>query len=357
MRKILAITLLTFALLTANAQKIVVNKTTVDVGRTGFEMPVTGIFELRNKGPKSIVITSVKADCGCTQVEWPKKTISSGEKFTIKMTYDARMLGHFTKQVTVYCQQGGNKASTKPGTPILLKMKGVVQADYQDHSKRYPYDLGGLLSDLDNIEFDDVSKGDTMTVKFKVFNNTTEVATPNLMHLPSYLTAVAVPATLPPNREGTIAVTLHSDKVHDMGLSQSSVYLAKKLGETVNQDIEIPVSVVLLPDTKLFDGSNRQYAPRMSLSADVLTLDSKHRSSTIIITNSGRMPLNISSLQMFTRGLKLQLNKKVLAAGEKAKLKIKADPDLLKKARSKPRVLMITNDPTRPKVIITINWK
>ena len=58
---------------------------------------------------------------------------------------------------------------------------------------------------------------------------------------------------------------------------------------------------------------------------------------------------------MFTAGMKVKLNKTKLQSGEQAKLKITVDAKEIKKARSKPRVLMITNDPKRPKVIINVN--
>ena len=75
------------------AQRLTVEKTTIDCGRTGFEQPVTATFELRNKGRK-LFIESVRPDCGCTAVEFPRE-VGAGDKFTIKMTYDARQLGHF----------------------------------------------------------------------------------------------------------------------------------------------------------------------------------------------------------------------------------------------------------------------
>jgi len=58
---------------------------------------------------------------------------------------------------------------------------------------------------------------------------------------------------------------------------------------------------------------------------------------------------------MFTTGLQLSLNKTRLAPGESAKLKVTAVAKELRGARSKPRVLMITNDPDHSKVIIDIN--
>jgi hypothetical protein len=60
---------------------------------------------------------------------------------------------------------------------------------------------------------------------------------------------------------------------------------------------------------------------------------------------------------MFTKGLKLTLNKKELKPGEQAKMKIVGDCDYLRKSRTKPRILMITNDPDQSKLVININVK
>ena len=77
---------------TAGAQKLTINKQTIDVGKTGFEVPVTATFELRNKSTKPMVIEKLQTDCGCTTVDGPK-TVAPGERFTISLTYDARQLG------------------------------------------------------------------------------------------------------------------------------------------------------------------------------------------------------------------------------------------------------------------------
>ncbi len=45
-RKIFPLFLLTLFPLTATAQKLVAEKTTIDVGRTGYQMPITATFEL-----------------------------------------------------------------------------------------------------------------------------------------------------------------------------------------------------------------------------------------------------------------------------------------------------------------------
>ena len=341
-----------FAFLPLNAQKVQVVNPKVNVGKTGFEVPVTATFELKATGSRHIHIEEVKPDCGCTKVEYPRKNISHGQTFTVSMTYDARMLGHFHKEAAVYV-----KGSDEP---VWLVMEGVVLADLKDYSKTYPYAFGELLADLDNVEFDDVNKGDYPEVVINVLNNGEQPMMPNVLHLPPYLTAFATPETLEPGKPGKVILTLNSQNVHDFGLTQTAVYLAENLGDKVNSNIELPVSVVLLPNTTGFEGTNKQYAPKMRLSADSLILGmvggKMQKNGTIMLTNEGRLPLKISSLQMFTQGMKVTLGKQELQPGESAKLKVTVtDRNQLLKARQKPRVLMITNDPDHAKVAIAVH--
>jgi hypothetical protein len=168
-----------------------------------------------------------------------------------------------------------------------------------------------------------------------------------------------VPERLGPGRTGILTVTLNSNELHDYGLTQSAVFLAENPGDTVSADHEIPVSAVLLPS---FMGMNaqKQYAPKMQLSkttCDIQFNGKSKKKDVIEITNKGRTELDISSLQLFTGGLQVSLSKSKLQPGEKATLKITALRDELKKVRTRPRILMITNDPDHPKVTITINAK
>ena len=330
---------------TASAQRLSVTTTKIDVGRTGYEVPVTATFELRNRGLRKLVIKDVKPDCYCTKVEFPKGEIGIGDKFTIRMTYDASQLGHFNKQAAIV--SNGSK------TPVYLTMTGVVLADLHDYSGSYPHDFNNLLADANNLEFDNVQKGEERTFEMRVMNNGNGMMQPNILHLPAYLSAEAYPEHLSPGHSGKIVFTLHSDKIRDYGLTQTSVYLAQQLGEKVKGETEIGVSAVLLPPV-----AQMEKAPLLELSDTTLNLvfaGKSKKSGDIVLANKGQSQLDISSLQMFTPGLKVTLGKSHLKPGEQAKLKITAVADELKKARAVPRVLMITNDPKHPKVVITIN--
>ena len=337
-----------FILLPSSAQKLVVEKPVVECGRTGYQQAVTATFELKNKGRK-LTIESVRPDCGCTAVEYPRE-VGAGDKFTIKMTYDARQLGHFQKSAAVIAK-GAQK-------PVYLTMRGVVLTELQDYTGSYPLAMGTLLLDLDVLEFDDVNKGDTPVQEIHLLNNGMETMEPRLLHLPSYLNATVKPETLQPGRSGTITVTLQSDKLRDYGLTKTQVYLAQQLGEKVSADRAMDVSVTLLPDLSQFEGVSRAQAPRLQISEtdlDFTDFGGKDKKTIDVkLSNTGASKLIISSMQMYTGGLKVTLDSREIAPGQTTTLKVTAFADQLAKIKGRPRILMITNDPDRPKVVISI---
>ena len=351
-KKILMAALMALASLQASAQRLAVEKETVDCGSVAYNAPVTAVFELRNKGARKLRISEVRTSCGCIGVDYPKEEVGGGDRFKVRLTYDARQLGHFEKSAAIY--SNGSKK------PIYLTMRGVVLAELEDYSGTYPYAFGSLRADKNVLEFDDVNKGDTPELEIYIRNTGTKTLRPNIMHLPPYLSAAVTPEKLRPGHAGRVSVSLNSEKLRDYGLTQTSVYLAGNPGEEVSQEKEITVSAVLLPGFDDMSAEARRSAPRMVMSADSLVFDfdgKSRKKGEIKITNSGRTTLKIRSLQMFTGGLRVTLGKRELDPGESTTLKVTAYRNELKKAHSRPRILMITNDPDRAKVVVKMKIK
>lgn len=344
---ILLLTALAFTM-TAGAQRLTTQTKVIDLGQVLYDNPVTAVFEMKNKSSRQVLIEKIETACGCTTVETDDMLIAGGKSFSLRTTYDARMLGHFYKQLWVY-EQGVKQ-------PMELVLKGVVVSELQDFSGSYPYTIGQILSDSREIEFDDVNRGQSPTQEIHIFNNTGETIQPVVMHLPAYLSAEVSPTRIAANKGGTVTFTLHSDKLRDMGLSQTSVFLGKYPGDKVAIDKEITTSVVLLPS---FEGIvQEQYAPHAELSQTTMSLSSMTGKPTklkgeITIHNTGQVALNIRSLQMFTSGLRVSLPKQSIEPGEQVKLKVQANREELK-GKHRPRILMITNDPKNPKIVIEI---
>ena len=200
--------------------------------------------------------------------------------------------------------------------PVYLTMKGIVVAELEDYTGNYAYKMEDLLLDKNELEFDDVNKGDAPVQEIHIMNDGADTMTPTVMHLPSYLSAKIVPEKLFPGKTGTISVTLNTEKLRD----------CRQLGEKVSEDNSMGVSVVLLPDMKSFDAANKANAPKLQISTtdiDFTNFEGKSKKTTeVVLENMGASVLRISSMQLFTRGLKVTLDQRTIQPGQSTKLKI-----------------------------------
>ena len=338
--------------LPASAQKITTQHEVVDCGQVVFSKPVTAEFVLKNDGRKPLVINNVLKSCGCTEVDYPKTSIAAGESFVIKAVYDAKQMGTFTKQVCLY--------TNADEEPFILSMRGKVVGSVVDFAGSYDEMLGAIKSDAQEVEFDDVNRGDRPVQRIHIFNPTDEVLEPVVMHLPDYLHAFVSPSKVAPRHSAEISFVLDSKKLRDLGLNQTSVYLGERPGDKVAPEKEIVVSAVLLPGFENMTPAKKALAPKIEMSATDLNLGrfngKKKLKGEILITNKGKSELDIRSMQMFTMGLQVNLKKSKIQPGETVKMKVTAVAVDLKKSRVRhPRILMITNDPDHAKVMVKIN--
>ena len=338
--------------LPASAQKITTQHEVVDCGQVVFRKPVTAEFVLKNDGHKPLVINNVLKSCGCTEVDYPKTGIAAGESFVIKAVYDAKQMGTFTKQVCLY--------TNADEEPFILSMRGKVVGSVVDFAGSYDEMLGVIKSDAQEVEFDDVNRGDRPVQRIHIFNPTDELMEPVVMHLPPYLHAFVSPSKVAPRHSAEISFVLDSKKLRDLGLNQTSVYLGEGPGDKIAPEKEIVVSAVLLPGFDNMTPAKKALAPKMEMSTTDLNLGSfngkKKLKGEILITNKGKSELDIRSMQMFTMGLQVNLKKSKIQPGETVKMKVTAVAADLKKSRVRhPRILMITNDPDHAKVVVKIN--
>ena len=347
-----SILLWTAACLVGYAQpKATFDKMTHEFGVVLWKHPATATFQIKNDGDKPLVISNVTTSCGCTVADWTKEPIAPGATGVVTSTFDAKALGHFYKDIGVYCNAFAR--------PIYLMLRGEVSADPKNYTLTHPYEIGAIRLNKAAIEFDDTNKGDKPTMEILVANTTSDVYTPVLMHLPPYLEAVAVPERIGKKATGKIKVTLDTDKLPKFGLTTATVYLSRFPGDKVSEENAIPVSAVLLPDFSNMSQQQRLNPPAVQLSATEFTVpplaENAKKKLTVVVKNVGKSDLDITDLQVFNPALGVQLKKRVLKPGAQTKMKITVYGKYLKKVKSAPRVLMITNDPNCPKIVIRVN--
>lgn len=58
-------------------------------------------FVFVNQGTEPLLISDVRASCGCTTPSWTREPIMPGKKGSIKVHYDTNRIGGISKSVTV----------------------------------------------------------------------------------------------------------------------------------------------------------------------------------------------------------------------------------------------------------------
>jgi hypothetical protein len=97
---------------------IVFDKTVHDYGTIEKASDGTSIFTFTNKGQKPLVLSNVRASCGCTVPEWPKQPVAPGESGEIKVKYNTNIAGNFNKSITV--------SSNAVNSTVTLRVRGNV---------------------------------------------------------------------------------------------------------------------------------------------------------------------------------------------------------------------------------------
>ncbi len=74
-----------------------------DFGTIDYAGNGTYEFKFKNTGKEPLIITEAKGSCGCTVPTYPKNIpIKPGASEVIKVTYDTKRAGNFTKTITIH---------------------------------------------------------------------------------------------------------------------------------------------------------------------------------------------------------------------------------------------------------------
>ncbi len=113
---------------TQKQSTIVFKSTTYDFGTLKYNEEAKGEFEFKNVSKAPVILTNVRASCGCTGTDWPREEIKKRKKASISVTYDTKRVGKFQKNVYVYIDGKPN--------PIQLQIKGEILPNESDNNTK-----------------------------------------------------------------------------------------------------------------------------------------------------------------------------------------------------------------------------
>ncbi len=128
MKTIVSFLFLFLVALSINAQEFKFEKELIDYGTISKGSDGERIFVFKNIGDKPLIIKNVQSSCGCTVPEKPEKPIMPGSKGEIKVSYDTKRVGGFSKTITIF--------SNAKNQVKRIRIKGIIKNSVSVENKK-----------------------------------------------------------------------------------------------------------------------------------------------------------------------------------------------------------------------------
>lgn len=312
-----------------------------DFGSIKEDGKVTCFFEFENTGDMPLEIRKVTASCGCTTPAFIKEPIAPGAKSKIEVAYNTEgRPGNFSKTITVYSNSVLHPTYT-------LNIRGTVVAKKNSLDGLYPKAFGNLRLTRTTCSFGQINIGSIKTLTIPVYNDNEELPISiAFAQVPKHLKVVISNALVKPGETSIITINYVTKDAKDYGHREDVFYLLLDEDKTMHP---ITVTADLREDFSTLKASDK--IPVATYSSNMIDFGTIKQgdviSAFIELSNSGEAPLLIRKCVNNVPALSAKIDKKEIAVGKTAKIKIELNT---KSLHSKLRyyVEVITNDPVMP---------
>ena len=335
---------------------ITFEKTDHDFGKINeADGKVTTIFTFKNEGMEPLVLSNVRASCGCTTPKWPRQPIEPGQTGDITVTYNPNgRPGRFTKTVTI------TSNATEPTTRVTIK--GEVIPKPAKPVDNYPVKMGELSLKTRDVNFGKVNDHDTKTFEIEYANQTDHEITVDIQPAKgqdNFLEAVVTLANVKANETGKVQIAMTTENANRYGPAEGSFLIVVNGKQEVSDDYKIFVKAEVEEDFSKLTPEDRRNAPILDVAATVNMGNiaaGKVGKRTVNLTNVGANPLKIRRVLNNSSDVKATVSKAELKNGKAAQLKLEVPTAGQEPGAYSRQLTIITNDPAKPKFIVTVNW-
>ncbi|EAY24422.1 conserved hypothetical protein [Microscilla marina ATCC 23134] len=324
-------------------------------------------FSFKNTGNQTLKLTNVKASCGCTTPTWTKAEIKPGGSGVVKAAFNPMgRVGAFNKSITV-------RSNAQPAVSIL-QISGKVTPRKKGPKDWYPVALGNLRFKSNTVWFGDIMHDSKNTEKSTfIYNDGNDPITLNLAatKLPKHVQIVSVfeakvgetkvkkakrkkkkEVTIKPKQAIGLTFAYNAtekkdwDYVYDsfMLITDDKIQAKKRMSVGGYIKEKFSKKALLTPPAAKFDKTTHSFG----------TMKQNARASaTFKISNEGKSTLYIRKTKASCGCTATKPKKKVLAPGESTTIGVTYSSGT-SKGRINKSVTVITNDPKKPKTVLSI---
>ncbi|MFV0590424.1 MAG: DUF1573 domain-containing protein [Draconibacterium sp.] len=309
----------------------------------------TTTFSFKNNGDVPLVLSNVRASCGCTTPKWTREPVAPGGSGSISVSYNPKNRpGTFNKTVTV--------SSNAENSTVILKISGTVAPREKTLAEEYPRTIGSLRVKTNYLSFAKLKMGETSTKELELVNDTNAPVEVGFRTVPGHLSAKAEPSTIPAHSKGKLIVTYDSKKVDTYGFASHRIYLSLNGSNDYKNSVGVSATIEEdfsnLTAEQIANAPAAKYEPTSFDFGDMK--QGEKRSHTFNLTNNGKSDLLIRRVRSSCGCTAVAPSKKVIAPGETAPIEVTFD-SRGKRGRQSKSITVITNDPKNSTTTLRIS--
>lgn len=317
---------------------------------------VTTVFSFKNEGMSPLVLSNVRASCGCTTPKWTRQPVEPGQTGEITVTYNPNgRPGNFTKTITV--------TSNADQPTVRLTIRGQVIPKPAKPIDSYPVKMGELSLKAREIHFGDLMKNSGQsslkTIEYANLNSKEPIRLGLLAPNVNYIEGALSLDTIPTGKTGKLNLLFNVDKCPVYGPVTETIYLV--INNTVKRTDEyrITLHANLREDFSKMSDNDLRNAPiaEMERVIDFGTVFAgKKAKQALTVSNAGAaQPLAIRRVVNENTMFKINAPKNI-RCGKKGDIKIELNTAGMEKGQYSRKIAVIVNDPKHPVTDITIKW-
>ena len=314
---------------------------------------VTTVFKFKNEGAEPLILSKVKASCGCTTPNWTKHPIEPGAEGEVTVTYNPNgRPGSFRKTITV--------TSNAATSQVQLKIEGRVIPKQAKPKDNYPVKMGSLSLKANSLNFGQVFKDSAILKQIDFANLSKDTIVLTCMPKDEYIYGSASMSestvTILPNTKGSLFIRFDALVCPKYGPVNSTLYLMFNGANKPSEELAIAIQADIREDFSHLTAEQRAQAPIASMSKTInlgTFTANKRGTATFHVGNAGPANLIIRRLVADTKKVAVTAPKSI-RSGKKGAIKVSVLP--AEEGNYSSEMTVITNDPANPIQTVTLNW-
>lgn len=288
-------------------------------------------------------IQKVWTDCGCTTVDYTKKSLQGGDPGFVKVSFDpSSVVGFFSKMIVV---QGNID-----GSQDTLFVFGTAVPFPENPNFSYPIKKSDIGFRLSKINMGSVFTNEPKLKQVEFYNFSNVILNKNDFKFqgPLHLKINQIQEEVRPQERGILEISYDGNTKGEVGFSMDQLAISWSVNQ---KKVDLEILANIFEYFPPFPKENLNVVPQLWIENKEINLGSipsnQIQTKVVNLINKGQEVLEINKVQGNCQCLEIEVSKNSIAPGESAEFRIVFDP----KGRfgiDQRNIYFFSNDPVNP---------